>query len=264
MPTATNFTAFGKGNGFPFCVPKVDVTDQPSGSTAGTGDWVTLGGYGKGDTGSVTQAQINLSLSRAMKIYWNLNGLTCDFDLSGSTATLTIDISQGFNQTNSFFYYVDDDGDFQSETNEVQPIDRVCFGVISSGYSWEAENDNGSSTFGTSAFGHIYRMYEGSTSDESNFIGYGATVCEADDSVALGCNIQSVVFDYSSTNKKNARCTFMSDATGDFPFVFNVRTLSAYDIDDVTISGTTAELDDAVTSTTSEISFSSPTFYTYS
>ena len=64
MPTATPFTALGRGNGFPFCPPRVDVDTYDY--------WTTLGGFKKTDGGSPSQAQIDLSLTNAMKLYWNL------------------------------------------------------------------------------------------------------------------------------------------------------------------------------------------------
>jgi len=76
MPTATSFTALGRGNGFPFCLETVDVLDRGDGNPYD--HWVTLGGFKKTSGGSPTQSQINLSLQNAMKLFWNvykINGL---------------------------------------------------------------------------------------------------------------------------------------------------------------------------------------------
>ena len=75
MPTATEpFTALGAGNGFPYCFnqdsEKRDITDFH--------EWVTLGGYKKGDTGGASDVQIETSRRRAMALFWNaykLNGV---------------------------------------------------------------------------------------------------------------------------------------------------------------------------------------------
>jgi len=152
MPTATKFEAEDVGNGFPFCLPKVDVSDR------GDGDpydyWITLGGFKKGDAGSPTAQQISDSLANAMKLFWNYNGHTVDFAIEGgSTTTITADIEQG-------------DFTSGSMTAPFEPKDRVC------------EEDGWNFRKGT-AFENIemdlypIRLYDGSTDDEDNFIGYG-------------------------------------------------------------------------------------------
>lgn len=62
MP-ATEFTALGRGNGFPFCANRVDVDSFY--------DYMTLGGYRKTDTGGASASQINDSLVGAMELFWN-------------------------------------------------------------------------------------------------------------------------------------------------------------------------------------------------
>jgi len=68
MPTATPFTALGKGNGFASCPSKRDVSALKS--------WTTLGGFNKDTGGLPTDQQINDSLINLMKLFWNINELT--------------------------------------------------------------------------------------------------------------------------------------------------------------------------------------------
>lgn len=91
MPTATPFAALGKGNGFPFCLGRVDVDDFDY--------WTTLGGYNKDSeeiTGTALEESINESLIQAMKIYWNLYAIngTCFIEGSDTEDTLSLSASQ--------------------------------------------------------------------------------------------------------------------------------------------------------------------------
>lgn len=63
MPDAEPFTALGRGNGFPFCISRVNVDDYDY--------WTTLSGFKKTNTGNPTQAQIDESLQIASRLWWN-------------------------------------------------------------------------------------------------------------------------------------------------------------------------------------------------
>ncbi len=142
MPTADSFTALGRANGFPYCLSKVDVS--------GSDYWTTLGGTQKG--GTATESQKNLSIVNAMKIVWNFESI--DFTLSSNTSGGSKSISS-----------LDDNG--------TKPKERLCNPGISdrktetgSGNSLVAEyNDIPTFTFS--------RFYNGSTSDENNYVGVG-------------------------------------------------------------------------------------------
>ena len=71
MPTATPFTALGRGNGFPFCLTKVDVSTFPSNYK-----WTTLSGVNADNyttfSDSALAEKVNSSLVMAMNIYYNL------------------------------------------------------------------------------------------------------------------------------------------------------------------------------------------------
>ena len=133
MPTATPFKALGKGNGFPTCLNKVNVSSYDN-----------------------VQA---MTLQEAMKIYWNLASIT--YFASSSGSVLSVNISGTSTATKS-------------------PIERVCNTV-----SFPSDSDSDSSE-GDSGFDAIHadvifnadvtgvrRLYNGSVTNEGNFIGYG-------------------------------------------------------------------------------------------
>lgn len=149
MPTATPFTALGAGNGFPFCIAKIDVSSST--------DWITLGGTQKGS--SPTQATIDLSLSNAMKLFWNYNGHTVNFQEEGGAINndVVIDVENG-----------DYNLQLPSGTNWDTPLSRVCLNSL-----WLVRNNNTSSRQNRVDLRYLKRMYDGSTDDESHFVGYG-------------------------------------------------------------------------------------------
>lgn len=159
MPTADSFTALGKGNGFPFCLDKIDVSEYDY--------WVTLGGFKKTDSGSPSQAQIDLSLRNAMKLWWNTAGLdvtisaSLDSGIPGSISSEIID---------PVFEIIG------------EPKTRVCEHDIDESFFDEDELEFGSSGViartrveASYLVGESYfvRMYNGSTDDEVNFVGLG-------------------------------------------------------------------------------------------
>tara|TARA_R110000824_G_C15051322_1_gene661466 strand:+ start:56 stop:952 length:897 start_codon:yes stop_codon:yes gene_type:complete len=171
MPTATQFTALGRGNGFPFCPEKVNVSTYTN--------WITLGGV---SSGSASEAQINESLKNAMKLWWNLHSLT------GSFSCALTNSQEGnilVSATNHELILKR-----TGESDALTPIQRACRGTetpalasnLSSIFTDEEETDDGGGgrsqkvegnlTIGSASF--IVRMYNGSTDDENNFVGYGA------------------------------------------------------------------------------------------
>ena len=160
MPTATPFTALGAGNGFPFCPPKVNVADRGDGSPYDY--WTTLSGVSK-DSPVASDALIAESLQLGMKLFWNLNEINCD--------AVYENISGNINSVSSAIFEV-----FNESGIATEPKDRVCetLGLRSS------TTDPNNSIFPHAQIGsnrlNICRMYNGSTSSEDNFIGYGATL----------------------------------------------------------------------------------------
>lgn len=76
MPEATPFTALGAGNGFPFCLSKIDVL--ATGVGLPFSKWTTLSGVSS-DNPEPTQALIDESLILAMKLFWNTASVTASF-----------------------------------------------------------------------------------------------------------------------------------------------------------------------------------------
>jgi len=181
MPTATEFTALGTGNGFPFCLNKIDVSDRGDGEPFDY--WVTLGGFKKTDGGSPSQAQIDLSLRNAMKLFWNINKLegsvTDEEDTTlvnpGDLTIANLDIDA--EDYGSLTVNWSDFSNYPSSTFE--PKDRVC------SQNFVVEKNQGDAPYqsGLNFYLNIepavFRMYDGSTTDEDNFVGYGCGLVDA-------------------------------------------------------------------------------------
>ena len=148
MPTTQDFMAHTLNNGFPWELERQDV----SGFTY----WVTLGGTEKGNSPTVSQKQ--LSFTNAFQLWWNLYGITGTFR--------AINTTDGTNTVTA----VDDDG--------TEPYERVCGkayaigdSVTNGGNFLDTVNNIGGPPSGLPTA--IVRMYNGSTTDEANFLGYG-------------------------------------------------------------------------------------------
>ena len=163
MPTATPFTALGRGNGFSFCPNKVDVS--------GYDYWVTLGGYKKTDTGDPTQAQVDLSLKNAMQLFWNLDGWTGLLSFAGVgdpyREITSLSMKNGDWTVSGDRYYAYKLDGTQVDEPDFDPKDRVCY------KSFEVEKMVEDPISGIFLGGTPVRMYNGDPSDEDNFVGYG-------------------------------------------------------------------------------------------
>ena len=81
MPQTDSFKAVGNLNGFPFCVPRVDVDSFDN--------WITLGGYSStGELEGVTPSQIDLSLKNAMNLWWNFHSITGSYNVNSSNSAV--------------------------------------------------------------------------------------------------------------------------------------------------------------------------------
>ena len=143
MPVETPFNALGAGNGFPFCLSKVDVS--------GFDYWTTLSGVRKSSP-STSDALIWESLENATKLYWDYNGHGVDFEFT----EVNIDIEQG-------------DFDSGSAPAPFGPRDRIC---RIGGWAFSRSDQTGGDEFMRVEITPI-RMYNGSTNSEDNFVGYG-------------------------------------------------------------------------------------------
>jgi hypothetical protein len=147
MPTADSFAALGKGNGFPSCLDKLDVSPYDY--------WITLGGFKESDGGSPTTTQINNSLINAMKLVWNC------YSFSWTATSDAGEIASFDNDANNEFR---------------EPFENVCHGnFIGIGLYQEAKNSDDQivARVQFSSIAKIHRFYNGDETNENNFIGYG-------------------------------------------------------------------------------------------
>ena len=146
MPIAYPFSTLGKLNGLPGCVPKVDVSNFDY--------WITASGYSKEDfdaSTEVTQEQIDQSLHKIGRLFWNL------YRLEVGTYDPQYDPDQLVTEV-----VIKGDG-----VDAIQPKERVCSGSLS---------QEGVQFFNARAdlrlLSGFARLYKGDTTDEANFIGY--------------------------------------------------------------------------------------------
>jgi hypothetical protein len=167
MPIATPFKALAAGNGFPFCLHKIDVSSSE--------DYITLGGTRKGSP--PTAAEKKLSLINAMNIYWNLHQIS----VSASATT--------FHGYDDGYYNGSSDANWsaaQPQPFNTQPKERV-----NNNNSYSAQErygglnnfiDLGTAGYANSSIGEVgssggtnvfpIAMYNGAVTN-NNFVGYG-------------------------------------------------------------------------------------------
>ena len=137
MQTAIKFNSSGAGNGFPSCLEKVDVSNFDF--------WTTLSGVSKSSP-TTSDALIQESYISAMSLFWTM-------EKTSFTAT-TVEASQT---------------DLAFTEN---PKERVCNSSLYKRV--RMTNDAGSQeALDIEMLLRIVRMYNGVTTDEVNFVGYG-------------------------------------------------------------------------------------------
>lgn len=249
MPTAEPFNALGVGNGFRTC---------PSGFEDFFGDfiypsrvnvndftvWTTLGGYNSSSGGAVSQAQIDLSLKRAMNLYWNLHQVNCSLSAVNEGVT-----NQPYNES------------ITNVDTTTEPKERVC------GFSGMSEL---SEEFGRCFLGASplpLWMFQGDVGDWDNFIGFSVGQQNASElqlefintrALTPGANSALIVECASSggTIASLGIYPFVSTATGDTTNESNFSASSDG-------SGTTPPPDEEPFTRTSSISITGLDFYTY-
>ena len=153
MPTATEFTALGAGNGFPSCQTKQRVD--------GFDYWTTLSGWSKiNEPASEADKQQSIaeSLRLAMQWYWNIYKMNLTASIPDGSGAISMD------EINS-----EDDG---KDAAILTPVSRVC--SIGPNMSKEsATSGTGNYIYAVLGFSKILRLYEGPDGDEDNFVGYG-------------------------------------------------------------------------------------------
>ena len=242
MPIAQKFKALGAGNGFPSCVGKLDVSDYDY--------WTTLSGVNK-DNPDASPELIQESLELAMKLFWNLNGVTGT--LGGGGTAITVDLDEG--DFDGATWYNADTAEYVRGVNKL-PHERACYSEWAASTGFVSSDDFGTPSDGVRASGKIYRMY-----NDGNFVGYGGA----------GFGFESIGL-FETFALTAARHRDYNDTTSyvDFDGMSFVGYYDAPFIADgyttVSISsGTTATVTLSYDSGSSAVagSLSSPTFYTY-
>ena len=164
MPTADSFTALGVGNGFPFCPSRVDVTDTEGGGDYAWEMWSTIDGYNKDSTEDRTVAGIIESKRLAMLYIWNT------YQLTGEVVVSSDSVSNVNSEDHALH------GDPDADPIPLPPKSRVCLlGNGGFGDYIEIEDAYGNAVYNLSIRVplKVTAMYDGITSEEENFIGYG-------------------------------------------------------------------------------------------
>jgi hypothetical protein len=192
MPTADSFTALGMGNGFPFCPPKVDVSSYDL--------WSTIDGYNKSTVGVRTASGIIESRRLSMLYIWNTYQIT-------GAVTVSSDTLANVNSE-----------DNTPSGDALNPKSRVCL-ENNEGFGdyIETEDDDGFpvASLGLNVPLGITAMYDGSTSNESNFIGYGIADATQDGIEASSDDLANA-FDYVSVKFNCVGPASASDCSGDY------------------------------------------------
>ena len=145
MPEAEKFNALGAGNGFPFCLNKVNV----SGFTY----------------------TAPMTLDQVMSVYWNLYSITASASVTSTISPFNLDVSNPNIDTRLLNGVDQNPAGYQNGDRE--PIKRVC-GSLGGGYEREEDDSNFKAADVRFDYGSkISRMYDGDVTNESNFIGYG-------------------------------------------------------------------------------------------
>jgi len=175
MPEATPFQTLGVGNGFPFCPEKVNVLDNVGDGSGSEYDyWTTLGGFNKNSGGNPTDAQIHDSRVAAMRLYWNAYALKSVVSGSGAPASSIGSIDAA----NDKIY------------GKEFPRERVCseygLGMLDALLYDDNEAFYEVLSYSIMTNTCLVRMYDGVTTDEDNFVGFGVTSEALDDVVNYG------------------------------------------------------------------------------
>jgi hypothetical protein len=171
MQTATEFTALGAGNGFPFCLPKINVNTYVK--------WVTLGGNKKG--GAITED--GYGFNQAMDLFWNLYSFSgvCAAERTGNLGE-----DEGNIPSSTITVKADtlkENGDVFRGWENPEPKFRICEGsphyAISIGLddvqvSISADiSASNAYAYPPGLYSRVCAMYNGDVNDKTKFVGYG-------------------------------------------------------------------------------------------
>ena len=248
MPTATPFTALGKGNGFRDCPTGYDfLGDFVYPSRVNVNDynvWTTLGGYNSNSGGAVTEAQISLSRSRAMQLYWNLHQVNCSLSAVNEGGT-----NQPYSES------------ITNVSTTDEPSERVC------GFTGMFELSESLGRCFLRATPFPLWLFKGDVENWDNFIGF--SVGEQNASELQLEFIDSYALSSGANSTIKVECAASGGtltSLGDYPFVctgsgdvINESDFSASS----DASGTTPPPDSEEFTRTSSISITGTDFYTY-
>jgi hypothetical protein len=249
MPTATSFTALGKGNGFLSCPTGYedffgDFVYPSRVNVSNYSVWTTLGGYNSNSVGTVTEEQIDLSRRRAMQLYWNLHQVNCSLSAVSQGAT-----NQPYSESITNV----------STTNE--PRERVC------GFTGMQETSESLARCFLGATPQPLWLFEGDVGDWGNFIGFSVGQQNASELQLEFINSYALSTGVSSTIKVECAANGGTLTTlSGYPFVCTASGDTTNEADFSASSdgsGTTPPPDSEPFTRTSSISITSLDFYTY-
>ena len=161
MPVAEKFKVLGIGNGFRDSLEKKDVSELNSAP---------------------------MTLAQAVKIYWNLNYVK--FTTVGDDGFSSSKGVRNAGNTSTPYMTLSEE-DAQPKDRIKKTVDEITFSLLVSispaeflqgpfdiqflyrGEPYDAYSEGYEACWTESYVNHPYRMYDGPTSDEANFIGYG-------------------------------------------------------------------------------------------
>lgn len=197
MPTATEFTALGAGNGFNECTFKQDVSNYDY--------WTTLSGVNKNNP-TPSPELIAESLRLAMKLFWNADSLNCTANATDNGSVTTVQVNYATTDFSDPFDPV------VTEMGVASPVDRVCIpstvGDIYTSFSkLDLIDDSARAKFYPN---NIVAMYNGSTFVgyglgyvETRFVSSGTIVAEAGGSSQLNAGVYTGGYGYTPANTSN-------------------------------------------------------------
>lgn len=191
MPTVASFAAQADFSGFPLIYNIDDGTiDEVPGSekkdVSGFTKWTTLSGFNKDSAGSPSPEQVAQSYRLAVAWHWNVYKLNIDVSVTGTAG------SDSFSQLNtrdhardgygaSISYDPTDLARIAPHVNDLfiiddEPVAGQFYEAFRGAYGGSGPAVNVRMypiVTAPIALAEVVRMYDGSTLDEDNFVGYG-------------------------------------------------------------------------------------------
>jgi hypothetical protein len=241
---------------------------------------MTLGGLKNTDGRSPTSEEKSLSFKNAAKLFWSLNGVSCDLSytsptlsfsgsstIDGSTDTHNEPVPSTQNQTSIQWRSIKTTNPTLNEN--VEPKDRVCYkgGRIQKDFITSASTSRDAYVLliysGGFFFNGIIKMYNGDVNNENNFLGYGvATLASGGNDTSTSLTLGSSF----STDSESTDVVGYTDFCG-IPICYSYSNIA--DEDDMSVLTTSTSITGrtsyAVTggTVTDDTKIRDLTFYTY-